>query len=288
MPADCSAAPVPPTEGTDASDAGRERFVFGADPARDRWWGRPLAETRWCLELGRLLSDPVWHGIGVPHGDGRPVVLTPGFLAGDQTLRVMAAWLRRLGYRPSLAGFVTNTDCSDRALDRVERTVDELSDAYGRRVALIGHSRGGHFARALAARRPERISHAISMGADLQGMFGASTPTLFAVSIARRAVHTSGRARRPACLSAHCGCPFSQDFARRFPFEQVRLTTIYSQGDGVVHWQCQLVPHANCVEVTGSHVGLIFKRKAYRAVADALAIPELPERRIHRDQARPA
>jgi hypothetical protein len=40
--------------------------------------------------------------------------------------------------------------------------------------------------------------------------------------------------------------------------------------------------------VTGSHVGLIFNRKAYRAVADALAIPELPERRIHRDQARPA
>jgi pimeloyl-ACP methyl ester carboxylesterase len=154
MPADRSGAPEPPTEGTDAADADRERFVFGGDPARDRWWGRPLAETRWCLELGRLLADPVWHGRGVPRGDGRPVVLMPGFLAGDQTLRVIAAWLRRFGYRPRFAGFVTNTDCSDRALDRVERTVDELWAAHGRRVALIGHSRGGHFARALAARRP--------------------------------------------------------------------------------------------------------------------------------------
>jgi triacylglycerol lipase len=288
MPADYSAAPVPPTEGTDAADADRERLVFGADPARDRWWGRPLAETRWCLELGRLPADPVWHGIGAPHGDGRPVVLMPGFLAGDQTLRVMAAWLRRVGYRPRLAGFVTNTDCSDRALDRVERTVDELWAAYGRRVALIGHSRGGHFARALAARRPERISHAISMGADLQGMFGVSTPTLFAVSIARRAVHTSGRARRPDCLSAHCACAFSHDFARPFPFERVRLTTIYSKGDGVVHWQCQLIPHADCVEVTGSHVGLIFNRQAYRAVAGALATPELPIGDSARDQARSA
>jgi triacylglycerol lipase len=275
MPADRSAASVPPTEGPDGADADRGRFVFGADPARDRWWGRPLAETRWCLELGRLLADPVWYGASVPHGDGRPVVLMPGFLAGDQTLRVMAAWLRRVGYRPRFAGFVTNTDCSDRALDRVERTVDELWGAYGRRVALIGHSRGGHFARALAARRPDRVSHAISMGADLQGMFGASTPTQFAVSVARRAVHAGGRARQDTCLSAHCGCPFSHDYARLFPFDRVRLTSIYSKEDGVVHWQCQVIPHADCVEVTGSHVGLIFNRKVYWAVASVLALPEL-------------
>ncbi|MGA9856851.1 MAG: alpha/beta fold hydrolase [Solirubrobacteraceae bacterium] len=273
MPAERPAAPGSPTNG--AVDADRERFVFGADPARGRWWGRPLAETRWCLELGRLLADPVWRGADVPHGDGRPVVLMPGFLAGDQTLRVMAAWLRRIGYAPHFAGFVTNTDCSDRALDRVERAVNELWDTYGRRVALIGHSRGGHFARALAARRPDRVSHAVSMGADLQGMFGASAPTLFAVSVARRAVHAGGRARRDTCLSAHCGCPFSHDYARRFPFDRVRLTSIYSQGDGVVHWQCQIIPRAECVEVTGSHVGLIFNRKVYRAVASALARPEL-------------
>ena len=59
MPADRSAALVSPAEGTDAADADRGRFVFGADPARDRWWGRPLAETRWCLELGRLLYPDV-------------------------------------------------------------------------------------------------------------------------------------------------------------------------------------------------------------------------------------
>jgi hypothetical protein len=35
------------------------------------------------------------------------------------------------------------------------------------------------------------------------------------------------------------------------------------------------VPYADCVEVTGSHVGLIFNRKTYRAVGHALAAPEL-------------
>jgi triacylglycerol lipase len=273
MPADGSAAPARRGD-PELEDA--DRFLFGADPVRERWLGRPLAETRGWLELARLLADPVFYGASVPRGDGRPVVLMPGFLAGDQTLVVMAGWLRRLGYRPRLCGFVMNAGCSDRTLDRVERRVEGLWRRYGRRVALIGHSRGGHFARALAARRPDRVSHAISMGADLQGMFGASSPTLLAVSMARGAVHATRRARRDACLSAHCGCPFSHDYARPFPFERVRLTSIYSKGDGVVHWQCQVIPHADCIEVTGSHIGLIFNRKVYRAVADVLALPEFP------------
>ena len=67
---------------------------FGPTRSR-RWLGRPLAETRGWLELARLLADPVFRGVGVPRGDGRPVVLMPGFLAGDQTLSVIAAWLRR-------------------------------------------------------------------------------------------------------------------------------------------------------------------------------------------------
>ncbi|HET7047916.1 MAG TPA: hypothetical protein VFI54_06550 [Solirubrobacteraceae bacterium] len=40
-------------------------------------------------------------------------------------------------------------------------------------------------------------------------------------------------------------------------------------------WQSALAPDADCVEVTGSHVGLIFNRKTYRAIACTLAAPEL-------------
>ena len=59
------------------------------------------------------------------------------------------------------------------------------------------------------------------------------------------------------------------------PSELVRLTSIYSKEDGVVRWENSMVPEADCVEVQGSHVGLVFNRKAYRAIADALARPEL-------------
>ena len=41
-------------------------------------------------------------------------------------------------------------------------------------------------------------------------------------------------------------------------------------------WERAIVEEADCVEVTGSHVGLIANRKAYRVIAEALARPEVP------------
>jgi triacylglycerol esterase/lipase EstA (alpha/beta hydrolase family) len=64
---------------------------------RRSWWSRPL-------ELARLVADPVYYGVGVPRGDRTPVVLVPGFLAGDTSLAVLQDWLRRLGYQASSAG----------------------------------------------------------------------------------------------------------------------------------------------------------------------------------------
>jgi len=68
------------------------------------WWGTHLRELRWQAELARLLADPVWRGHGLPRGDGGPVLLIPGFLAGDQSLSVLATFLRRIGHAPRRAG----------------------------------------------------------------------------------------------------------------------------------------------------------------------------------------
>jgi triacylglycerol lipase len=236
-----------------------------------RWWGRPLAELRWQAELARLTVDPVFYGAGVPRGHGEPVMTIPGFLAGDASLVVMREWLSRLGYDPHAAGITTNVDCSDRAADRLERRLERLHRGTGRRVALIGHSRGAHFAKALAARHPERVSAVISLGAGLDTAFDISLPTKAAVA-AFRELHsaTSDRIARNGCFTSTCRCRFARDYAAEFP-EDVPLTSIYSRGDGVVWWEACVVPYARNVEVSGSHVGLAFNRKAYRAVAFALA-----------------
>jgi pimeloyl-ACP methyl ester carboxylesterase len=244
-------------------------------PVPAEWLGRPVAETRWILEATRLLVDPVAYGLGVPRGDGRAVIAVPGFLAPDDTLLLLRRWLRLVGYRPHTAGFVFSVDCADRAVERVERLAEALHATTGRRVAIIGHSRGGHLARATAARRPDLVSHAISMGADLQGLFGISSPTRAAVGLVRRGLHLTRRSRDPDCFRAHCRCAFVRDYTADFPVDRVRLTSIYSEGDGVVRWERAIVEEADCVEVTGSHIGLVANRKAYRAIASALAQPEL-------------
>jgi triacylglycerol lipase len=249
-------------------EAGLDPAVPVAPPAEPRrWWGRPLAEVRWQAELARLLVDPVYRGDGVPRGDGMPALLMPGFLAGDMSLSVLHGWLERIGYEPNGSGMVFNVDCSDRAFTRLDARLADIHERAGRKVALIGHSRGAHFAKALAHRRPERVAGVISLGAGLDTPFDISLPTKAAVAVARAA---QASRRREGCFTARCGCPFSRHYAGPFP-DGVPLTSIYSRGDGVVWWEACVVPYAHNVEVTGSHVGLAFNRKAYRAVAEALA-----------------
>jgi pimeloyl-ACP methyl ester carboxylesterase len=240
-------------------------------PPPRQWWGRHPAEMRWQAEFLRLLVDPVFRGEDVPRGHGEPVVLIPGFLAGDASLSVMRNWLERLGYAPHGSGITANVDCSDRAVDRLDARVARLHARTGKRVALVGHSRGGHFAKALARRRPEWVSCVISLGAGLDLPFDISIPTRATVA-AFRELHrlTSDRIARNGCFTESCKCRFASDYAADFPAE-VPLTSVYSKGDGVVWWEACVVPYATNVEVTGSHIGLAFNRKAYRAVGDALA-----------------
>ena len=238
---------------------------------RRQWWGRHLAETRWLVELARLQVDPVYQGEGVPRGDGGPVVLIPGFLAGDPSLVVLADWLGRMGHDPHRSGIAMNVSCSDRALDRLERRVERVAARTGRPVALVGHSRGGHFAKALAHRRPELVRAVVTMGSGLDTPFDISIPTRAAVA-AVRWVHerTTDRVAHNGCLTETCRCRFTRDFCGAFP-DGVPLTSIYSRGDGVVWWEACTVPYADNVEVSGSHVGLAFNAQAYRVIAGSLA-----------------
>ena len=234
------------------------------------WWGAHLREVRWQAELARLLADPVWRGVGLPRGDGSPVLLIPGFLAGDQSLAVMASWLRRLGYAPRRAGMTFNVRCSDNAIDRLEQVLHHAHLGTGRQVAIVGHSRGGHFAKALASRRPELVSQVVSLGAGLDDPFDISQPTRLAVEGVRRVVQRDPVKAAQGCFTHACLCRYSEDYRATFP-ASVPLTSMFSKGDGVVRWRACIVPYARCVEVTGSHVGLAFNRHVYRELAHTLA-----------------
>ncbi len=263
-----------PLDALVADAAGRASFTpTPPGPARDtrRWWGRHLHEMRWAAEASALALDPVFYGVGVRHGRGTPALLIPGFLASDASLATMAGWLFRIGYRPHLSGIRwANVDCSDKAVDRLERRLETLAGRHDGRVALIGHSRGGHFAKALASRRPDLVSRVVSLGAALDEPFDISVPTKAAVAGVRGALIALGRSDHGGCLTDTCNCPFTRDFSAPFP-TSIPITSVYSKGDGVVRWPACVVPYARNVEVPGSHVGLAFNRYAYRVIADALA-----------------
>jgi triacylglycerol lipase len=255
------------TPAFDPTPPGQGEPVAPGDP----WWGNHFGELRWQAELARLLVDPVFHGGGVERGDGAPVILVPGFMAGDVTLALLRDWLRRMGYDAHGCGMVANVDCSDRSADRLHERVVTLHASTGRKVTVIGHSRGGHFAKALARRDPERMAAAISLGAGLDTPFDISIPTQTAVR-AVRAVHaqTSDRIARNGCFTDTCRCRFVTDYTGPTP-DAVPFTSIYSKGDGVVRWRACIVPYARCVEVGGSHVGLAFNRKVYAEIGHTLA-----------------
>src|SRR3954452_20237318 len=107
-------------------------------------------ESRVAFEAAGLRRSAVWRGEGVLPGDGRPVLLIPGFLAGDGSLAAMTEWLRAHEYRTRRAGIRSNAGCSAAACRRLETRLEAFAEREGRPVTIIGQSRGGVFARALA------------------------------------------------------------------------------------------------------------------------------------------
>ncbi len=222
-----------------------------------------------AFERASLRRDPVLRGVGVRRGDGAPVLMIPGFLAGDLSLTLMARWLRDMGYRPCRAGIRANVDCAERALARLDAQLEGFAVQHERRVHIVGHSRGGTMARILAVRRPDLVEGIVCLGSPL-------TDELKVHPLVRAQVRTVallGSLGVPGVFSYACGssCCAQASADTRAPFPgEVAFTSVYSRTDGVVAWRACLDPAAVQVEVRSSHVGMAVNPAAFRAVADAL------------------
>jgi triacylglycerol lipase len=229
-------------------------------------------ESRLGLEAAALRLSPVFRGLGLPPGERRAILLIPGFMAGDASLGTMAQWLRRAGYCTHRTGIRANLDCSEEACRRLEARLEHMAKRHGERVVVIGQSRGGIFARALAARRPELVAGIVTLGSPTQGMLAVHPLVLAQVGL----VSALGSARMPgmfrwSCLRGKC----CEDFraALQGPVsDDVGYVAVYSRSDGIVQWRSCLDPEADAlVEVNASHCGMGVNAQAFLAVADAMA-----------------
>src|SRR5215217_7308716 len=228
-------------------------------------------EARIGLEVAALVRDPMFRGDGMVDGRGRPVLLIPGFLAGDGSLSMMAGWLKRTGYRPSRAGIVSNVNCAGVLLPRLEKRLERLVELQGKRAAVVGQSRGGTMAKVLAKRRPDLVSGVVALGSPQVDPLAVHPLVRLQVEAVSRlgSLGAPGLFKR-SCMDGDCCSSFWEDLAQPPP-RGVRLVSVYSKSDGIVDWRSCLDPHATeLVEVHASHCGMAVSRSVWRAVAESL------------------
>lgn len=218
-------------------------------------------EGRIATEYVALLRDPIFRLQGVPPGRGRSVLLIPGFLAGDWSLGTLRGWLRRAGYRTELPGLRLNVDYSDILLESLGRSLRAAHRAAGKKVAIVGHSRGGILAKVLADRHPELVSRVVTLGSPLADPFEVHPVTMAGV----RAAHLYN------VLRHWRGAEIEGGFLEALSAPPaVPVTSVYSETDGIVSWKACVRPDLSCVAVPGSHVGLAVNPQVYALLARLL------------------
>lgn len=199
-----------------------------------------------------------------------PVVLVPGFLAGDGSLALMARELRRAGFRTYRSHIRANIGCTVNAADQLEARLESVAIRRGSRVQLVGHSLGGMLARGVAVRRPDLVSGIVTLGSPMLAPAAHHVSLGLSVELFVRL----SRAGVPGLLAEACvaGACARQSFdeSRRPMPDGVAFTAIYSRRDGIVDWRACVDPLATPVEVVASHLGMALDPRVIDEVRAAL------------------
>ncbi|WP_114424198.1 alpha/beta fold hydrolase [Nocardioides houyundeii] len=227
----------------------------------------------------RRADEQLWHRRpwvgGAPVRTAEPVVLVPGFLAGDGTLSWMARSLRCDGIRTYRSHIHANVGCTLEAAHQLEATLESVVARRGTRARIVGHSLGGLLARTVAARRPDLVSGIVTLGSPILAP-GAQHPSITAsievlVRLSRAGLHGL---MSEDCVAGECARS-AFDQCRTLLGPGVAFTAVWSRRDGIVDHRACTDPQATCVEVTASHLGMVVDPRVIDVVKQALARPAL-------------
>ena len=219
---------------------------------------KTLLEGRWVWEYFSWFAFAERRVIeSCDPGDGRPILVLPGFLATDHTTWPLRRFLSRLGY-PTF-GWEQGVNLGFRPGMRIRllRKVAELFQRFERPLTVIGWSLGGVYARDLATTRPDQIGTVITLGSPQQGNPRSTAVWRLFQWLNRK----------------HLGYLSSVTFDDYLKPLTVPSLSIYSRGDGIVPWEqcrCRRGQGGCEQEVSGSHVGLVHNAEAMRAISDYL------------------
>ncbi|MEN8182316.1 MAG: alpha/beta hydrolase [Myxococcota bacterium] len=195
----------------------------------------------------------------VPRGDGHPVLVLPGLLAGDFSTAPLRRFLRALCYDARGWGLGINRGPTPRLRGELDARLSHLAERHGRPVSLIGWSLGGIYARELARAHQDRVRILITLATPFRDISATHAARILPIRPGGQALNESDELR--AWLRRPVPVP---------------TTSIYSRTDGIVGWQ-------SCIEVGGrqrenvevkcSHTGMGFHPDALEVIADRLAQP---------------
>jgi pimeloyl-ACP methyl ester carboxylesterase len=196
----------------------------------------------------------------VARGDGHPVLVLPGFLAGDFSTAPLRRFLRTLCYDARGWKLGINRGPTPELRDQLDARLTHLAERHGRSISLVGWSLGGIYARELARAHPDAVRLVITLATPFRDISATHAARFLPIRPNGRALHQSDH------LRAYLRQPVP-----------VPMTSIYSRTDGVVAWQGCLAeegPRSENVEVTCSHTGMGFHPEALAVIANRLAQAE--------------
>lgn len=215
-------------------------------------WGMFAREIVTAIDPRRFMAPR--ESVDAHVGQGRPVLVIPGFLASDTSTRPLRLGLRQAGYRAHGWKRGRNFGLDGNIFDIVDARVRHI--ARGEPVALVGWSLGGLIAREYAKVRPDRISRVVTLGSPIAGDLRQNN------NVWRLYEWVAGH----PVDSPPVECALQE----KPPVETI---AIWSHRDGIVAADsaCASGCADRSVEVGCGHMEMVFAPEAIRAVVRALA-----------------
>lgn len=227
---------------------------------------RTLAES-----VPRLLRHPVWERVDACRGRGQGVLLIPGFGFSDHSLSLTRTWLRARGFRAFGSHTGLNVACTTDLVHRLERSLERHVRATGKRVIVLGQSRGGWLGRIAALRRPDLVRGLVMLGSAVRDPLGAHPRVIrFARFLSRLSAAGIPGLLDEDCFTGPCYRTTAQALGSPIP-DDIPALAVYSRTDGIAPWHLCQDPYAECVEVRSNHTGMALHPDVYTALEPRLA-----------------
>lgn len=220
--------------------------------ARPPWRNIPLELSAPLEYAVNRLRPPDMHSW--PRGNGRPVLLLPGFGQSSASLETLRQTLQQQEFKAQAWDLGRNLGLKPGMSARLLETLEAQRQAHGQSAALVGWSLGGVIARELARKAPHLVSHVITLGSPIAGPYATTLQPLFRLL---------NPGQKPASYSPH-----------KHTAPPVRCTAVFTRSDGIVAWPTSREledSNTENIEVRGAHLGLGFNPAVWFVICHRLS-----------------